>query len=136
MAETLARELFLREKLPLSVASAGLYASSGQAASAGARQVMQAMGLSLENHRATLVSTETASAELILTMTEGHLEELLFRYPTVRAMTLGALAKKNADVQDPFGGDFEEYQKCATQIKNYLVAVIKILREARLCKTL
>ncbi|MBT9152450.1 MAG: Protein-arginine-phosphatase [Firmicutes bacterium] len=75
-------EAMLKRSGKHEVRSGGVAAESGAVASRGAMAAMHKRGLDLSGHRAQLVTEEMVLwADIILTMTERHLEVVLERFP-------------------------------------------------------
>ena len=116
MAEAIARKHI--EDLGWSrveVRSAGVGAIEGSAASAGALRVAAARGLDLSNHSATRLTSEVGqSADLVLTMSAGHLMRVIELGGGDRTTMLSAFAAGDDEVwgdgiPDPIDGPDEEY---------------------------
>ncbi len=129
MAEVMMQKL-VAEKLgcPISdleqqgvvIASAGIAAVQACAPSREAVAVMQQQGLDLSQHESQPLTAKLVNhADIILTLTEGHRQALVRRWPecTPRAQTLRPDGK---DISDPIGGSLAIYQECAQQIKQAL----------------
>lgn len=102
------------------VASAGVAAMPGAKASMESVEVVEKMGLDLSNHESQPVSDQLLeSADLILTMTNGHRQALVAHWPEVAERT-HVISTDGADVSDPIGGPLELYEGCARQIDAYL----------------
>ena len=130
MAAALAKAMFEREGLDISVSSAGVSAYFGSDASKNAILAMNAENLDLTNHKsqeATAALLE--SSTLVLTMTRAHLSRVKAISPAAHAFTLGEFADSLLDISDPFGGNLEEYQTCAAQIKKLLEAAIEKFKQ-------
>jgi protein-tyrosine-phosphatase len=126
MAAALATALFAREKLGISVASAGTNAYDGSCASDNAVLAMEFEKLDLKNHKSQAAALELLqNSALVLTMTRSHLSHVKRIFPEANAFTLGEFAGSAADVCDPFGGDLDEYKNCAAQIKDLLEACLE-----------
>jgi len=97
------------------IRSAGVSAYPGALASEEARSVAVKAGLSLEEHRSSLLEAELVKwADLILTMSTHHLEVVERLGGKSKASMLTAFATKleedqEPEVPDPFGGDAEVY---------------------------
>lgn len=105
---------------PAVAVSAGLSAFPGGAASSEAIAVMKKRGLNLVNHQSRAVSERLLhQADLILTMTNGHRQAILNRWPDMASKT-ELLSGDGGDVGDPFGGTETIYANCADQIEQYL----------------
>lgn len=141
----LAEVLLQRELVKLGVegvevASAGIAAFPGSPASQGSRWALQSPDL--DKHRARLADAEIiGTADLILTMTEGHKESLGLQFPHAadKVSTLGQYAWGEAtDIADPFGGGQEEYEVARREIEEAVIVVAQKLmhyiREVRRMK--
>jgi L-threonylcarbamoyladenylate synthase len=102
------------------VLSAGMAAMSGMPAAANAIEVVRSRGGSLQDHASRQVTAELVRhADLILTMTNEHLESLLDLYPGA-ASRVRVLHPHGGDVDDPVGHDRQTYQRTAREIEEYL----------------
>ena len=134
MAETIARRLLDRRGVRgIEVASAGTAAWDGAPASEGAYLVTLEHGLDVSAHRARQLTTDmVAAADLVLGMSAHHVE---------RAEALGGKGKSHllgefagpaaAEVEDPFGGDLDEYRRTFTQLETLLTAAVERLADPR-----
>jgi len=114
------------------VISAGVAAHEGAAASAEAVEAMQARGLDLSHHDSRPLSDVLVRfADLILTMTRGHRDAILSRWPEVGNKT-HLVCLDGTDVDDPIGGDVAIYESCARQIDAQLPGWISRLDLASL----
>ncbi len=98
------------------VASAGVGAFAGSPASGGSARTAALRGLDLSEHGATLLTHDLAqSADLVLTMSAGHLLPLIEWGLEGKAAVITAFAAGDEDgpmtagVPDPIGGPDEEY---------------------------
>lgn len=114
------------------IESAGLYAASGRPASNEAVEVLAAEGIDLTQHRARPVTEELLeNADLILTMTRDHRNQLSDRYPHLRNkifMLAEYAGKPAAEISDPFGQGSRAYQETLQQIKYLLAIIVKSFR--------
>ena len=112
--------------------SAGAYALDGSPASREAVKVMAEMGIDLRDHRAQQLNNDLIQwADLILTMTEAHYQEIISQYgvPGEKIFTLAKFSRnEHADVIDPFGSGIETYRQCARQIQDMMKEIIKKFR--------
>lgn len=116
MAAALFNKIAVKKDLPVRIESAGLYASKGSPASAGAIGAMKKYGIDLSEHRAKSVTPELLEkCDLILTMTAGHKEALL-PYAPDKVYTLCEYAGISGEIKDPFGGGLPVYEECAAEI--------------------
>lgn len=133
MAEAIAHHLEMADGGSLRFSSAGIAARDGIPASEGAIRAMENMGISLEHHRARQLSAaHMARAALVLTMSEGHRDWIVSRFPhwADKTRTLGEYAGAHGrDVPDPFGGDDEVYEQCAGEIRQLVEKILLRIRE-------
>ncbi|MEX2316896.1 MAG: L-threonylcarbamoyladenylate synthase [Pirellulales bacterium] len=98
------------------VASAGLSAAAGCPPANEAVQVMRDHGLDLSRHEAQPFTDQLARhADYILTMTHGHQQAIVQRWPAAAERTW-MLLPDEADVADPIGQTLNAYRQCAEQI--------------------
>ncbi|MGE3239611.1 MAG: L-threonylcarbamoyladenylate synthase [Pirellulales bacterium] len=98
------------------VRSAGLSASAGCPASPESVDVMQELGLDLTRHEAQPLSEQLVRhADLILTMTAGHWQAIVQRWPGAADRT-NMLMPEQVDVADPIGRTMDAYRHAAEQI--------------------
>ncbi|QZY55507.1 low molecular weight protein arginine phosphatase [Crassaminicella profunda] len=134
MAEVIFKNILeeLGEKTKgLKVISAGTAAMIGQSASKNAVVAMNEKGIDLSAHEATLVTKELIKeADLILTMTRNHQQQVLYIEPKAKekTYTLKEYIGDEGDILDPYGQPIEVYRKCAKEIEeNLKVLVEKII---------
>lgn len=137
MAEALLRHLW-NEANPgwtLTVQSAGTWALPGMGASRNAVEAMRRKGLDLSQHKAQPAAPELlAQADLVLTMTAHHKEQVLAAAPSTqgRVFTLAEFAGSGADVPDPFGGSLADYERTAETLEQLLKRVVeRIAKEGK-----
>ena len=102
----------------------------------GSIDTLKEKGIDILNHRARLLTRELIfSSDLVLTMTESHKKIILSAVPecshkvfTLKEYALAAngeeTAGKNLDVADPFGLDYNVYEKVACEIEENLRKII------------
>jgi protein-tyrosine-phosphatase len=124
MAEAIARdELERRGWRHVRVASAGVAARRGAAASEEAVEVARADGLDLSGHAAQPLSAELVDwADLILGMAPSHLAALGRGPAAAKSAVLGDFAGSGGGVSDPFGGPVEVYRETYRELRE-LIAV-------------
>lgn len=116
MAAALFNKIAVERGLDVRIESAGLFAADGEPASNEAIIVMQKYGIDLLGHHSQSVNTELLEkSDLILTMTAAHKMVLEQSCPG-KVFTLCEYAGTDFDIDDPYGGDVEEYEECAKQI--------------------
>jgi protein-tyrosine-phosphatase len=130
MAAALATAMFERENLNITVSSAGVSAYAGSSASKNAILAMQQENIDLAPHKSQSAAKQLIQNQtLILAMTRAHLSYIKTIHPAANAFTLGEYANTQTDISDPFGGNLEEYQHCAAQIKSLLETCMEKFRE-------
>ncbi|MCH7750576.1 MAG: threonylcarbamoyl-AMP synthase [Planctomycetes bacterium] len=129
MAEAMAQRL-IAEKLGCTeleldqrgviVTSAGIAAVPGCGPSAEAITVMKEKGLDITKHESQPLTDKLARhADMIFTMTGGHRQAILRRWPDASSRTY-ALCEDAQDIHDPIGGSIGVYRECAEQVENAL----------------
>ena len=115
----------------IEVLSYGIAAIEGQPASANAIEVMKMQGIDLGNHKAKLFTQSASEADLILTMTQGHKDFIVNKFPKTKGKVflLGEFTDDNMEITDPFGQQINAYDKVAEEIKQRLHQVIEKLTE-------
>ena len=99
------------------VASAGIAASPGCAASPEAVELMQERGASVADHASQQLTEHLVrQADLIVPLTEGHRMAIVEHWPEA-APRVKLLMPGGAGVADPIGGPLEVYRLCADQIE-------------------
>jgi protein-tyrosine-phosphatase len=129
MAEAIARRLLdARGLTDVEVASAGTAAWDGAPASEGAYLITLEHGLDLSAHRARQVTADhVTDADLILGMSPHHVERAVSLGGGNRSFMLGEYAGQpaaTAQVDDPFGGDLEEYRRTYERLEELLAAAV------------
>ena len=123
MAEAIAKNIFEEKGTDVKVASAGIYAFTGSAASENSINVMDEIGIDISNHVATLIEEKhLIESDLILTMTLDQKNELVLQYPSYKdkVFTLSEYIGEDQDIFDPFGGEIEVYKECLDQLVRYI----------------
>ena len=78
---------------------------------------MHSQGLDLTKHEAQPLTEQLVRhADLILTMTAGHWQTIVQRWPGAADRTR-MLLPEQIDVSDPIGRAVDAYRRCAEQIK-------------------
>lgn len=126
----------LKKKAPhLSVQSAGVFASDNLPATKQAIQAMANKGIQLEHKSQMVTESLIQWADLVLTMTKNHKEQLNNFFPeyTTKIYTLVEYTtdKGNQDIADPFGGDVALYEQTANEIETYIDLLIDKLENLR-----
>ena len=136
MAVALLRKGQQRAPIPwmaqIEVRSAGTHAVSGTPASSFACRAMEASGLDLTQHRASLLTSDLVKwADLILTMTLEHTSSTRQHFPEGNSKTfpLAVYAGMSGDVDDPTP-DESAYERCAEQLATCIYKLIVILEQS------
>jgi len=135
MAEAIARRLLdARGREDVAVSSAGTAAWDGAPASEGAYLIALEHGLDLSAHRARQLTTDlVAASDLVLGMSPHHVERAAALGGAARTHLLGEFAgrtRATAQVDDPFGGDLDEYRTTFARLEELLTEAVARLPEA------
>ena len=135
MAEQLMEELIgdasdddRLQKGEIKVSSAGLFAVEGDEASEYAVKALDKLyDIDCDKHKARQLDEDVIEdADLILTMTDSQKHAIADAYEDfedkvfiLKEFAIGPDGdeEENIDVDDPYGGDLEEYMACAEEIK-------------------
>lgn len=120
----------------VAVKSAGIYAVDGAPASKNAVEAAAAYGADLAMHKAVRLNEEMIkTADLVLTMTGAHKsqilkmipkeEEKVFTLKEYAGMTDNGKTEGDMNIADPYGGDIDEYRKCAQEIVLALQGIVE-----------
>jgi protein-tyrosine phosphatase len=139
MAEALLKNELTRSKLPFSVeiTSAGLLAFPGEKISKEVIMLLSDMGITGLEHRRSvqLERTMITEADLILVMTEGHLNQLVSNFPQASGKTFQISSYtgygQGLDIEDPVGGGMEKYQQVLKDISGCLQNLMSMLKEEK-----
>ena len=135
MAEALARRYFVPlDEQRIEIGSAGLAVADDGPASTGAVGAMGELGGDLTQHRSRSLDPDILSrADLVLTMTRAHRDEIQKRFPGSedKVITLAQFSglTDKGDVADPYGGPLEQYQRTAHEIEEHLLAAVPLVRQ-------
>lgn len=122
MAEALARrEAIERGLADVEAASAGTSAWDGAPASDGALLVALERGLDLSSHRSQQLTRELVQGhDIVLAMGPHHVERAEALGGEGRTHLLTAFASGSASghaINDPFGGDLEQYRETLVELQ-------------------
>ncbi|MCA9238727.1 MAG: Sua5/YciO/YrdC/YwlC family protein, partial [Planctomycetales bacterium] len=122
LAERLGCRMDELDQRGVAVASAGIQAMGGAAASREANELMTELGCPLDNHLSQMLTEQMARhADLLLTMTRGHRHAIVAAWPDAAERTM-PLMPDGSDVADAIGGSLEVYSACARQINDAVAA--------------
>ncbi|MFI5208544.1 MAG: low molecular weight protein arginine phosphatase [Gemmatimonadales bacterium] len=135
MAEAIARTLLEdKGRADIAVSSAGTAAAVGSPASEGAYLVGMEKGLDLSAHMARQVTeAHVETADLVLGMSLSHVQRAQLIGGRGKTWLLGEFAgqdRDHAEVDDPYGGDLDDYRNTFMQLESLLAeAIERIVRE-------
>jgi protein-tyrosine-phosphatase len=105
------------------IQSAGTWAEPGRPATQLSQVVMQLHNVDLSDHRSRPVDADLlVTAAVIFVMTRHHQEALHAEFPAVqdKILLLSQLIDRSFDIEDPFGGNLDDYELCATDLQTIL----------------
>ncbi|WP_338450228.1 low molecular weight protein arginine phosphatase [Niallia oryzisoli] len=130
MAESILRNMAIPG---IEVRSAGIFAQKGSAASTNAKRVLDEQEIPHDHSASMLDDSLVEWADFILTMTTGHKDNILVRYPNARSktFTLKEFAKLDGhpDIADPFGGPVDIYREAFQEIKETIEKAAEFLQQ-------
>ena len=125
MAEGLFKSLNGEQKTGLEAISAGIFTNNGMPASENAVIVAKELGADISNHKSQMLNGDIVNdAKYLVCMTGAHYDQILLKFPNVSDKLFTLLP---TDIDDPFGGNIDEYRSCATQIKSAVESIIERL---------
>lgn len=129
MAAALMDKIAQTQELDVRIESAGIFANDGDMASDNAIKAMIPYGIDLTNHRSQIVTEDLIKqCDLILTMTEAH-KMVLEPMAKGKVFSLSEYTGELCDIPDPYGGDLDEYNECASAIYSALTEVAEKLSD-------
>lgn len=106
--------------------SMGLFPSFSGAAK-NAVTVMNKMGIDISDHRSKEIKG-LDDYELILTMTEDQANLLKLEFNLDNIYSISEFVTENkGDVADPYGGNLQEYEMTANELKDLIIRLVKKL---------
>lgn len=127
MAEAIMRKIAQENDMDIEVSSAGIFAENGAGASENAIKAMRVFGISLKEHKAKgLTEKMISESDIILTMTEGQ-RQMIEAYAPEKIFSIYEFLGLSGDIEDPYGGDLDEYNETAQEIYDALVDVAESL---------
>ena len=125
MAEAIAKAIFLKNGMNISVSSRGIYAFDGEAVSENAVLAMKDLDIDIDisNHKAIGVTlADIEGADYIFTMTQSHKAFIENHSPdkVKNLFTISEYAEHIKDIHDPFGGNINHYIACAEELKTLI----------------
>jgi protein-tyrosine-phosphatase/predicted ATP-grasp superfamily ATP-dependent carboligase len=114
-----------------SVISAGLAAKTGRLADERALVVAKEFGVSLDDHRAQLLSRELVdNSDLVFVMDFVNEAKLLLKYPDAEHkvfMLAGAPEARSIEVQDPYEGNADDIRRCYADLVSRVRHLVPVL---------
>ena len=121
----------------IKVSSAGLWAVSGRGADPRAVSVAQEFGLSLQEHRAQLLTLELVQGmDAICVMDYLNEAEITTRFPAAKQKTflLGAVVPvqrgESIEIPDPYGEDLDAVRRCYRMLESRVRSLADRIRSA------
>ena len=138
MGEKLLRHALAAEPEPLrsiQVVSAGIAAARGQPATDNSVAALKKVGIDLSGHASQPLTQELLDRALaVFCMTESHrsMIELHFdRVPKNLHLFREFIGRDgNAEIPDPFGGNYREYEACRDSMVEAIPSLVQHLRQA------
>lgn len=125
MAEGLFKSMNGEQKTGLEAISAGIFTNNGMPASENAVIAAKELGADISNHKSQMLNGGIVNnAKYLVCMTGAHYDQILLRFPNASDKLFTLLPN---DIDDPFGGNIDDYRKCATQIKSAVESIIERL---------
>lgn len=124
MAEGIFREMVKKEGLEnIEISSAGLAAAAGDRACENAVEAAKKYGVDISNHVSRQFNAYILmDTDLFVCMTNSQRAAIASAIGSQRVITL----KK--EISDPFGGDLEKYEQCASEIYDGLLDLLKKIK--------
>lgn len=129
MAAAIMEKLANENNLDVRIESAGMFATDGEKATPEAIEAIRKYEIDLDSHLSQQVTPELIEkSDLIITMTEAH-KMVLQDMAKDKTCTLCELADISGDIDDPFGGDVEDYIEVADKLYIALTQLCNKLEE-------
>lgn len=131
MAAAIMDKIATDNDLDIFIESAGIFAEDGQKANENAVKAVRKYGIDLSEHRAQPITEDLITqCDVILVMTEAH-KQVLLPVAKDKVYTLLEYAGSQGDIDDPYGGDEEEYEECAAKLYDALVDVAERIADEK-----
>lgn len=116
MAAAIMDKLATENGLDVRIESAGLFAADNEKATPEAIEALKKYDIDLSGHRSQQITPELIEkSDLIITMTDAH-KLILQDMAKEKTVTVCELAEIDDEIEDPFGGDLEEYTETADKL--------------------
>jgi len=118
----------------LHIQSAGVSALPGQFPSDNAVRALEDEGIDISHYRSQPLSEVLVeNADFIFVMTRGHLESVLYLYPSATEKTFLLRefdeAATSPDLSDPIGQNIDVYRACRDSIKEALPGILQFIEQ-------
>ncbi|MGZ3356738.1 MAG: low molecular weight protein arginine phosphatase [Isosphaeraceae bacterium] len=126
MATALFNQTAAAHQSDIRAESAGLSATNGVPATDSACATMRRLGLDIGSHRSRRLTQDLIDrADLVLAMSNVQRGRIAGSFPRARErlVVLGDWAGITGDVEDPFGGAPEAYDRCAEHLSRLVAAL-------------
>ncbi len=129
MAAAIMDKLATENNIDVRIESAGMFATDGEKATPEAIEAIRKYEIDLESHLSQQITPELIEkSDLIITMTEAH-KMVLQDMAKEKTCTLCELADISGDIEDPYGGDVEDYTEVADKLYIALTQLCNKLEE-------
>lgn len=129
MAAAIMDKLAAENNIDVRIESAGMFATDGEKATPEAIEAIRKYDIDLESHLSQQITPELIKkSDLIITMTEAH-KMVLQDMAKEKTCTLCELADISGDIEDPYGGDIEDYTEVADKLYIALTQLCNKLEE-------
>ncbi len=129
MAAAIMDKLATENNIDVRIESAGMFATDGEKATSEAIEAIRKYDIDLESHLSQQITPELIEkSDLIITMTEAH-KMVLQDMAKEKTCTLCELADISGDIEDPYGGDVEDYTEVADKLYIALTQLCNKLEE-------
>ena len=129
MAAAIMNKLAIENNIDVNIESAGMFATDGEKATPEAIEAIRKYEIDLESHLSQQITPELIEkSDLIVTMTEAH-KMVLQDMAKEKTCTLCELADISGDIEDPYGGDVEDYTEVADKLYIALTQLCNKLEE-------
>ncbi len=129
MAAAIMYKLCEENNIDARIESAGMFATDGEKATPEAIEAIRKYDIDLSEHSSQQITPELIEkSDLIITMTEAH-KMVLQDMAKEKTCTLCELADLSGDVEDPFGGDVEDYIEVCDKLYIALTQLCNKLEE-------
>ena len=129
MAAAIMNKLAIENNIDIKIESAGMFATDGEKATPEAIEAIRKYEIDLESHLSQQITPELIEkSDLIITMTEAH-KMVLQDMAKEKTCTLCELADISGDIEDPYGGDVEDYTEVADKLYIALTQLCNKLEE-------